>query len=288
MYEAPESLGLTFSAVQKRDGGLLFMSNKKSELEQKKYTQKIDGKLGSLKIAANTFSLEGATLKNYPSVRGDLTYLKTKDFISGSPSESIAILDPKLRVISLTDEPYLPLPSLSKKSTDPLPGNLAKVFKSTVMDKSFNVVSDITDYSNGEAGEWIHQKLGEKDWALAQIKMKLVLPKAVPWKGRYGTKSESAKIDTIYIWLAFLTHNGKDFWYIGNSSGDPCGTDLKSSVQSTIENGAATIGNILEPKYGFRISNSEKNLVYSFGDPDIVYYLNFGKDMVVISNESYR
>lgn len=288
VYGAPASLGLTFESIQKRDGGLLFLDNTKSELEQKKYLQKIDGKYGSLKVGANTVSLDGAILKNYPSVRGDLTYLKTKDFISGFPSESIAILDSKIRQISIAGEHYLPLASTQKKASDPLPGNLAKIFKTTVTDKSFTVVSDVTDYSKGESTEWMSQRLGEKDWELVQIKMKLKLLKEIPWTGRYGSEPERAKINTVHIWLAFLTNNGNDFWYIGNSSGDPCGTDLKSSVRGAIENGSATIGNFLEPKYGLRISNSEKNLVYSFGDADIVYYLNFGKDMVVISNESYR
>lgn len=276
VYKFPEKYDLRTYQTGIRDGGMLFIGDIESDLKKNGFFEKKNGKTGML----NNQSLEGANISSHQSVRGRLTFLSLKDELNGLPSEPMALVNFQERTILTSGEKYLPeseLPSLDVKNiSKDLLGELNK----TISNKNFKVIDDDVDYVNGKPTLWRTQKLGEKNWKLVQVLTRFPLTKKVQFN--------SKDVTAIDVWIAFLTMDDKNYWYIGNSSGSPCGKNIAAETSKINTEGIPEIGNTLTPLYGHRINGKPDELIYSFGDQNIVYYLKFKEMMVIVINEIYR
>lgn len=275
VYNFPDKYDMRLFQTGMRDGGVLFIGDLESDLKKNGFFEKKNGRTGLL----NNQSLEGAQVSTHESVRGKLTFLRLKEELNGFPSEPLAFISFKDRSIITTGEKFTPEVELPPQEVKNIPNDLLRSLKKTVS-KNLNIVEEDIDYVNGKPVKWKSQKLGEKGWKLVQVLTRF------PTKNK--VQLHSREIIAVDAWIAFLTYDDQNYWYIGNSSGEPCGASIGAQTINISPEGAAEIGRTLAPLYGHRINGKPDELIYSFGDPNIVYYLKFNEMMVIVVNELYR
>jgi hypothetical protein len=283
VYKFPSKYEMRTYQTNMRDGGILFLKDIQEELKKNKFFEKINGTFGTI----NNISLEGAIVSTHDSVKGKVTFLKTKDELNALPSEPMALVNLKERSIITSGENYLPEKEMTFLDDKNIPVELLDTLKKRITNKNFKVVNDKVDYANGKALRWNSQKLGEKNWKLVQVLTRF--PVQVKSKVSIShNNSKEAEISFIDVWIAFLTIDDKVFWYIGNSSGSQCGKSIIAEHTSVTPDGAAVIGQQLKPHYGHHINGKNDELIYSFGDKNIIYYLKFNELMAIFVEETYR
>ncbi|MFA6238104.1 MAG: hypothetical protein WC635_12295 [Bacteriovorax sp.] len=283
VYKFPDNHDLQIYQTSMRNGGVLFIADIEPVLKKNNFFEKKNGKTGMM----NNQSLEGAKVSSHESVRGQLTFLSLKEDLSGLPSEPLALINFKERTILISGEKYLPESELPIEDAKSIPQELLTTLNKTISKKKFKIVEDEVNYTLGKVIKWKTQKLGEKNWKLVQVLTRFSLANKIQIHSR-EENYKKVDISAIDVWIAFLTIDDKYYWYIGNSSGSPCGESIQAETSKISKEGIAEIGSTLFPLYGQRINGKPDELIYSFGDQNIVYYLKFNEMMVIVVNEIYR
>ncbi len=279
VYKTTDNRPLKVVQAQMRDGGILFIDDLTDYFKSNAFLENKNSSFGSL----NKMSLERATMTSHKSTRGQLTFLKLKDELAWLPAEPLALINSKERTITTTGEKYFPEAKEENISSEAIPAKLIASLNSILKKKSLKIVDEVSDYSNGKFVKAIAQKIGEKSWKLVQVQVKFDLKKPLKIPNPYNVD-----IKGMTAWIAFLTLDDSSYWYIGNSSGNPCGDTLTYEARNVSKDGVVEVGGKLTANYGYRFAGKNDELVYSFGDPDVIYYLVFNELMLVVVNEIYR
>lgn len=282
VYEFPKTNPVKIVQASMRDGGILFLSDLSDFFKTNSFINKKEKKSGTI----NKKSLENAELSNYKSVRGGLTFLKLKEEMDWLPSEPLAFINAKERSITTAGVKYYPDVKDEILSSDFIPPKLNSSLREVLSRKNFKIVENPIEYTQGKAIQVLSRKLGEKNWKLVQVLTRFELK--APAKIHLSEQGKPQEAKAMQAWIAFLTMDDSSYWYIGNSSGNACGNSLTSETRSLSKEGIADIGERLNPNYGYRFDGNSSELIYSLGDPNIVYYLKYNELMVVVVNEIYR
>lgn len=281
-YSFPENQDFKIYKGMSYDGGLLFLENALMDLTLGDFLVIKDGKYATL----NNESIEGVKHFTLESVRGPLPFLRFKKDLNGLPKEPLVFIDTKSRKMTTTGDKYFPEKEIVQNDKASVTHELSDSLKKVITKPSFKIVEEKVNYSAGKIIQVKSHKLGLGNWKLVQVLTRFPLPKKlVTQKWGSGPNLDVVSIDA---WVAFLSIDDKKFWYIGNSSGEPCGNSISFELVDIDKEGNALIGSSLEPKYGLNYLGNEDELIYSFGDSNIVYFLKFNKLMVVIAKDTYR
>lgn len=252
------------------DSGILFNQDNKDVFLKNGFFEKKDDSYG----AYDEYSLKDAEIKQYSSfLKRKFTFIRLKENVLGIPSEKLVYIDLKNRKLeSISAVRLNPVKEVYEESSKGLPKDVLKELKRVVELKKIKYINNQVIKNKGVPVEWIQQLLGFKKWKLIQVKMRFPIKEMKALKN-----DEVAK--QIHFWFSFLTMDDKDFWYIANSTNDPC-----AGLPSESESGWQYHPSTLKTFYGIDLKKADDELIYSFGEEDKLYYLKFKKHMIVIPN----